>query len=364
MDDRPSARPSAVDVGRIRDVLPSAVGHIRDVPFREIGYVFRRAWEITWQHRALWLFGFLAQIGAVARHIVVFSGSRWNQFSHGLLPFSFNGLEQSARTTTRPIYQSTNVPSAILIVALVFLFIAVGLTLASLSALGRASMVDQVQAAESRGKVVLQAGWRAGKRHLWPVFFIRLLLGLPVALAVLGGTMPFIGTSFLTAWANRPEIVIPGVLAAALASLTCLLPSLCLAVVIAIPLGVLQRLAVRACVLEGHDVRESIARAWTLLREHVGLLALLWLILLGARFGLTIVLGLPLVLAAAALVTITPLTALISPLLPIALTAAIGLAVWLAGAAVNGVVETFFSTCWTLAYRELAELGLTGEEPA
>ena len=89
MDDRPSARPSAVDVGRIRDVLPSAVGHIRDVPFREIGYVFRRAWEITWQHRALWLFGFLAQIGAVARHIVVFSGSRWNQFSHGLLPFSF-----------------------------------------------------------------------------------------------------------------------------------------------------------------------------------------------------------------------------------------------------------------------------------
>jgi hypothetical protein len=34
------------------------------------------------------------------------------------------------------------------------------------------------------------------------------------------------------------------------------------------------------------------------------------------------------------------------------------------GAACNSVVETFSSAVWTLAYRELTGLGLTGEEAA
>jgi hypothetical protein len=41
---------------------------------------------------------------------------------------------------------------------------------------------------------------------------------------------------------------------------------------------------------------------------------------------------------------------------------AIGLLVWLVGAAVTGVAETFSSAAWTLAYRDLTGLGLTGEE--
>jgi hypothetical protein len=337
---------------RIRDVRIRDV-RIRDVRIREIGYVFRRAWEITWRHKALWVFGFLAQLGAVAGHVVAGSSSRWDQLLRGSLP-----------QVRRAIADFTHGPYvAVAVAAMALLCIAIGLALALLSARGRAAMVDQVQAAESRGTVALQAGWLAGKRQLWPVFFIRLLLGLPVVGAVLGGMLPFIGTSFLTARQDRPEIVIPGVLAATLASLTCLLPGLCLAVVIAIPLSVLRRLAVRACVLEGLSVRESIVRAWTLLQEYLGSLALLWMILLGIGIGLMIVLGLPLVLVMASLVMLTTLTVFISPLLFVALTAVTGLAVWLAGAAVNGVVETFFSACWTLAYRELAEMGLTGEEP-
>jgi hypothetical protein len=56
------------------------------------------------------------------------------------------------------------------------------------------------------------------------------------------------------------------------------------------------------------------------------------------------------------------LTAIISPLLYIALTLIVGLLAWLVGSAANSVAETFLSAAWTLAYRELAGMGLTGEE--
>jgi hypothetical protein len=40
----------------------------------------------------------------------------------------------------------------------------------------------------------------------------------------------------------------------------------------------------------------------------------------------------------------------------------IGLVMWLVGTALNGVMVTFTSAVWTLAYRELTGLGLTGEQ--
>jgi len=248
----------------------------------------------------------------------------------------------------------------VLALALLGLIISVGLAL--LGALGRAAMVDQVRAAEDRGMVDLRAGWQAGRRHLWPVFLIRLLLGLPVAVVALAGALPTIGTSFLVTGQDRPEVVMPGVFVVLLAFFTCLLPGICLALLLSIPASVLQRLAVRTCVLEGYGVRESIIRAWAVLREHLGPLALLWLILVGVGIGVIIVLGLPLVLVTVPLVAVAVLTVFVSPLLSIALTLIIGLLAWLVGAALNSVAETFLSASWTLAYRELTGMGLTGEE--
>jgi hypothetical protein len=178
----------------------------------------------------------------------------------------------------------------------------------------------------------------------------------------LAGALPALGTSFLITGQDQPEVVMPGFFAVTLAFFTCLLPGLCLAVLLSIPLSVLQRLAVRACVLEGHGVRESIIRAWEMLREHLGPLALLWLILMGVGIGAMIVLGLPLALVAVSLAAVALLTAFVSPLLFTALTLIIGLLAWLVGAAANSVVETFLSASWTLAYRGLTGLGLTGEE--
>ena len=101
----------------------------------------------------------------------------------------------------------------VLVVFLVLLGLAVGVGLALLGTLGRAALVDQTQAAEDRGVVSLRDGWQAGQRHLWPVFFIRLLLGLPAGVVTLVGALPMLGTALLLAGQERPEMVIPGIVA-------------------------------------------------------------------------------------------------------------------------------------------------------
>ena len=320
----------------------------------DLGYVLRRAWEVTWRHKVLWLFGFLVSLGIVGRRVGIGSGGRWEWPVRELPP-------EVQRAITGLLSSST---FTVVIAALVLLALAVGIGLALLGALGRAALVDQVQAAEEQGVASLGAGWQAGRRHLWMVFLIRLLLGLPVGVVASTGVLPVAGTGLMIARHTRPEAAIPGVLAMPVVLFTCLVPAICVAALLSVPFGVLRRLAVRACVLEGCGVRQSIVRAWAMLREQVGPLALVWLILFGAGIGVTIVVALPLALVALSVVAVSVLAVFTSPILSVALVLIVGLLTWLVGAACNSVVETFSSAVWTLAYRELTGLGLTGEEAA
>ena len=132
----------------------------------DLGYVLRRAWEITWRHKVLWLFGFLVSLGTMGARLGV-SGSRWEQPARELL------LE-----VQRDIADFVNVTYFVAAVAVLALLViaVVGFGLALLNALGRAALVDQVRAAEDRGRVGLRSGGQAGRRHIWSVFLIRLLI--------------------------------------------------------------------------------------------------------------------------------------------------------------------------------------------
>jgi hypothetical protein len=321
----------------------------------DLGYVIRRAWQITWQHKALWLFGFLVglELAMVGARLGV-SGIQWERAVQELPP--------DVQRPTVDFLDSSYVGVAAAAFAVVGFLISVGLAL--LGALGRTALVNQVRSAEDYDVVILKGGWRAGKRHLWRVFFIRLLLGLPVAVVTLTSVLPIVATRLLTAGHERLEVVLVGVLAIQFLSLACFAPALCLVALLSIPLGVLRRLSVRACVLEGLGVRGSITRAWVMLREYVGALALTWLALTGIGIGVILLIGLPLVLLVVSLLTVVWLILFISPLLSVALVLVIGLLTWLVVTAAGGVVETFFSAAWTLAYRELIGMGRTGEETA
>jgi hypothetical protein len=317
----------------------------------DLGYILRRSWEITWGRKALWLFGFLVSLGTVSTRFSA-SGGRWERVTRELPPEMQHIVSDFLGS---PYF-------AVAIVALVLLGLVLSVGLALFGALGRAALVDQVRAAEDLGTVELRSGWEVGKRHLWTVFLVRLLLGLPAGVVTLIGALPMVVAALLVAGQDRPAVLLPGVFAIEVALFACLVPAICLAVLLSAPLSVLQRLAVRACVLEGRGVRESIARVWTMLRSHLGAVALVWLILLCGEVGVTIVVFLPLMVGMMAFVVISLLVMLFSPLVSVGLMLVVGISAWLLGAAVQSVVETFKSAMWTLAYRELTGLGLTGEE--
>jgi hypothetical protein len=318
----------------------------------DLRYILRRAWPITWRHKGLWLFGFLVGLGTASTRLGMVS-VQWDLVIAELPP--------EIRT---PIIEFVDGPYvAVAVIVLVALALAAGVGLMLLNTLGRIGLVHQTRAAEEYGVIVLKGGWQAGKRYLWKVFAIRLLLVLPMGILIAAGALPSLVTQCVTA-RQDPEVAILGALGAEVFRLTCDAPAWCGAALLSVPLGLLQRLAVRACVLENLDTRGSFARAWEMLREHLGEVALMWLILFGIGACVLLVLGLPLGATWLLFLSIARLAVFASPLLSVGLTLLVGVSTWLLLVLIIGVAETFSSATWTLVYRELTGIGRTGEERA
>ena len=317
----------------------------------DLGYILRRAWEVTWRHKVLWLFGFLVALGS---GISAQSNVNYRSTTSELPP-----------EVQHTIYEFVASPYFVVaIIALVLLGIVIGIVLAFVGALGRAALVDQVREAEEDGTPSASAGFQAGRQHLWPVFLIRFLLRLPVGVLILIGTVPtLVGALSIVRDSRLGTLPLPNILALG-SILACLFPAVCLALLLSIPLGVLERLSIRACVLEGRPLGESFRRGWNVLTDNLGAIALLWLILVGIGIGVALVVGLPLMMVTFVVLVPVFMTAIFSPILAVALMLVVSLVVWLLGAAIRSVAETFTSATWTLAYRELTGLGLTGEKPA
>jgi hypothetical protein len=316
----------------------------------DVHYILRRAWPITWHHKGLWLFGFLVGFGTASTRLGMVR-VQWDLVIAELPP-----------EIQAPVVEFIDSPYvAVAVIVLVVLGLAVSAGLMLLNTLGRIGLVHQARAAEEYGVIVLKGGWQAGKQYLWRVFAIRLLLVLPMGVLIAAGALPSIVTKCVTA-GQDPEVAILGNLGVEAFRLICDAPAWCGAALLSIPLGLLQRLAVRACVLENLDARGSLSRAWEMLREHLGEVVLAWIILFAIGACVLLVLGLPLGATWLILLSIARLAVFASPLLSVASTLLVGVLTWLVLVFIVGVAETFSSAAWTLAYRDLTGMGRTGEE--
>jgi len=307
-------------------------------------YILRRSWHITWRQRALWPFGVLAIVGMLLRPL--FDG----RSAMDWLP---QGWQQRIGAFT---YEP---PYPFLIVGLV-LFVLLSLAAALLNALGRAALVQQVNHVENGGRAAIRAGWHAGRCRIWRVFLVVSLLGIPVFIVMMAGFIPYISKAYAFYLPPGPTIA-PAVLIETMARfLVCLFPAAFLGLLLTVPTRVLQRLAVRACVLERQSVWESIRRAWQIVRHHPAALLLFWLILAVVRSVLVLVFG-PLL----ALLIFGGLLTRWLLSYTVAAQAVLLLAALLTGCGAalgGGILETFLSACWTLAYRDMTGLGRTGED--
>lgn len=332
--------------------------------------ILKRAWNILWNYRVLWIFGVILALTGGANFSGTNNGINYRQ--HSNRSFNFPGSQEFGRQLDRfgSLFSQGITPELRqtliwVVIAIVVFF----LLLAIIFAIGRyvsqvalIQMVDRYE--NSQEKVNWKEGFRLGwRRAAWRLFLINLVIFVPVFLVIIilfgCAATPVIASRM----AGEQTLALGIVATVGLVFLV-----IFLLIIIGVALGLIIEIINRECVLQEAGVIASIRQGWRIVRRNFKDVFFLWLILLGIRIGYFILMipvalllmglgvlvgggiGLPIGLLGRAVLT--------------------GAAAWTPGAIVGGLVfllilavpllflgglkETYFSTSWTLAYRQLS----------
>ncbi|MGD2207682.1 MAG: hypothetical protein PVH17_12985, partial [Anaerolineae bacterium] len=214
-----------------------------------------------------------------------------------------------------------------LVVILFGLGLIVAFALWVVSTLARGGLIAGAAAADTGQSTSFSQAWRAGWDRRWT------LLGIAIVPAILGLVLLLLGglgfLAYMTSVSPKTGIPVMGNVTLILAMLACL------AVPAALVLELLRAFANRACVLEGLGILDSFRRGIEVLLNNLGSALFLFLIQVAAIVVMFILLIVP--------GAILALCCLFWPILVL----------------FQGAVTAFFSTMWTLAWREWTGTALT-----
>jgi hypothetical protein len=274
----------------------------------DYGKLLQRAWQIVTQNPYLVLFGVIVAVmsgGPSSGTSYTSSGESSGQF------LSDMGLDR---------FEPWMGVAITAIVGLICLGIIIALVLWLLQQVARGGLIAGVDGIEQGATTSFSTSWRAGWHRKWTLVGIGLVVAIPVILLVLlgvGGLFVFFGAAMVNLDWLSPAVLFSGGMIGFLGLLCVLLP-------VILFIGMLSEFAYRAAMLEGAGVWESYRRGWHVLFDNIGPV----IVLVAIRIGIGIVLLLPLV--------ISSLCCLLWPVLVV----------------LQGAVATYFSTVWTLAWRE------------
>ena len=298
----------------------------------DFGGTLRRAWQITWQHKILWLFGIFSAI----------AGGASLNFNNSRPRFSFDPSNPIPFPRVQRLFPNLD-QTAIIAIALGLLCVGlvIAITLYVLHVIGRGGLIGGIQLADTTGQVTFGQAWGIGVKHFWTV----LLIGLIVA-------------------------IVAGLFGAASTFLTftvCLAPLGCLGFLLTAMLSVFTYLAQIAAVTENLSFVDALTRAWQVVQRNlapVALLALL-LVIIAVVAGLLVALPLtiaiiPLTVAFVAYANGNAGTASVS-----ALVAGLCFVLWIPVLiVVHGILQTWLISAWTLAYCQLGSQPGSAVAPA
>ena len=314
----------------------------------DYGRVLKRAWEITWRWKILWILGFLAALG---------SGGGGGS-SSGSSSYSGSGDEWGrwfGHTYYGPDFTAGIIA---LIVGLGCLALIIGIAIWVVSVIARGGLIAGVQQVEEEGQTSFGKAWRAGARRFWSLFGISFLTAIPIIILVVAGIVALILWIVPVASTTNPSdaVVAMGILTPILCGgIFC-----CGLIIVSVILQQIRLYAERAAVMEELGWIEAFVRGWNVLKANLGATIVFWVIFLVIGIVLVIAVGIVLVGVAVPFVAIG---ANIDPgpwlLVPIC---GGGLIAMIVGSLISAVVTTFTSATWTLAYREM--VGLSGPAQA
>lgn len=354
--------------------------------------ILKRAWDIVWKYRALWLIGLVlvlvgGGVGAGFRGGPPNGGSGGGDGSGG----SGSGLEWHEPAPDWSTVREKVVPIVIAVgVVLLFLFvllILLGILKLILRWVTRTSLIKMVNTYEETGEQVgFWAGLRLGwSRSAFNLFLANLLLSLlPVLLGILMALV-FIALAIViivlavsAANAGGGGAVVAAVvfgIAAFFLAMLMLLPLILIGVLVRVVISLTSEIAFRVCVIERRGAWEAIKEAVGLIRRNLWPVVLQYLLLLGLGIAWGIVLfivnlplvflaflvaGLPgLIVGGAAGMLLGPIAGVVLGLLlfvPIMI-----VVIGLPNVVLSTFATVYHSTVWTLTYRELRVLDTGGE---
>lgn len=372
--------------------------------------IFKKAWNLAWRYRALWLFGFLLALtvnnalwlGLLPNDEEVVVENRVYFTDSFIITFPGEGLTIDLRPPDGPVVKieglepgwyrelTKNIRAsdiwALLITmgigVLISAILATLLRYTSLAAVIR--MVDENERRDQRVNVWggLRLGW---SRVAWKLFLIDLWIGvlsfLAFSLLFMLAISPFF--LFIIEGVGENTASVVGITMLGLVTLT-LFGILALAA--GLVLSITRPVMYQACGVDGLGAWASIGQGFRLLRTRFERVIVTWLVWLGVRLGWGIAL-IPLMILLAPVLLLTLLIGVVVASVPTLLGAGIAslfvgdVFAWIIGALfgfplflvvtlsplffLSGLVEVFKSSFWTLSYREFRPLAeVEAEAPA
>lgn len=308
--------------------------------------LLKRAWDITWNNKYLWVLGFLAGLGQAGSSSSYRTGG-------GSTP----STDRRPTLPEMPDFRGFWQENMALIIGLTCLVFIIGLALWLLRLTAQGGLIAAVKQIEGGQKSSLGQSFTAGVNYLPRLAGLSILVSLPalvIGLLIFALFFGFVGLNVLEAMSQSGNIeeILPsfGIF------FLCFIPLICLTVPLTIILNIWEQAAQRGIVLHELGVMDGLREGWGVLRTHLTEVIVMGLILivLGLLFGIAVTI----VLLPCALIMIVPMMGTIFTgaglnMVSVGLLILGGLVIGLVAAAVSSIFTTFQSATITLAYREL-----------
>jgi len=326
----------------------------------DYGKLMRRAWEITWRYKFLWVFGIaiaFCRAGGGSGSNFNFSNrnftgqnNQFGQFMNPANPFS-QALERFFSSGLLWLFIG-------FLIVLVILFFFIGMAVV---AYARGSIIRSVNLLENGETVNFRLAWEEGKKSFRRLLGMEILINIPgllVGLAIMVAVILLIWNLIKSsgmAYGADQSAIFRSLLTIAPAFVIIICSLACVAFLIQILVAILEVFGSRAIAIEDLPVIAALARGWKLFLANLAPAIILALILFGISLGIGIVIGLPVALLLGGfVVVVVGLTHLAGPawLVFLPVIVLLILAVAILTSFVRGVYLVFTETLWTLAYRD------------
>lgn len=247
----------------------------------DFGEILSKSWKIIWRHKILWLFGFLAGCGRGSGGGGGGGGRSNMNFEPGRTPFEGQlppWLNELARTFERWTQDGT---IWLILAALIIFGLLVWAITVVLSTFGRIGLIRGAWYADE-GAERLSFGelWHESKPYFWRVLLLTILFALAAILVslVIAAPAAFIAVATL------------GI------GFICLIPLICILVLVLWAASVVLEQVIIAIVLEDLQMGDAIRRGWALVRSNPGAVAVMALILIIGAAIINLIISLPMII--------------------------------------------------------------------